>query len=268
MPEINLHRLRYHYCEVGSGEPTALMLHGFTGSGENWLPITQSLGNRIILPDLMGHGLTELPSGAARYTMEHASQDIAALIKARSPGMPVVLVGYSMGGRLALHVALTHPNLVRRLILESTSPGLATAAEREARIKSDEALAGRIEREGIAPFVNYWEALPLFASQRRLPETAQQMLHAQRLRNNPSGLAKSLRGMGTGAQPSLWDRLGELAMPVTLLAGAEDAKFVQINRAMSAQIPHARLHVIAEAGHTIHLEQPEVYVPLLKQTLE
>ncbi len=268
MPTIQLRQLQYQYHEVGKGAPTVVMLHGFTGSGDNWLPIAQHVNTRAVMPDLLGHGFTASPSDAAHYAMEHASQDIAALIEAISPHTPVVLVGYSMGGRLALHIALTYPKLVRHLILESASPGLATAAEREARVKSDEALAAQIERDGIESFVSYWQALPLFASQRRLPESARQALHAQRLRNNPIGLANSLRGMGTGAQPSLWDRLGELAMPVTLLAGELDTKFVHINREMAAHIPQAELHVIAGAGHIIHLEQPGGYLHLLKQTFE
>jgi len=268
MPTIQLRQLQYQYREVGKGAPTVVMLHGFTGSSENWLPIAQHLNTRVILPDLMGHGQTQSPRDAVRYAMQHASQDITALIGAISPHTPVVLVGYSMGGRLALHIALTYPKLVRHLILESTSPGLATAAEREARVKSDEALAAQIERDGIESFVSYWQALPLFASQRRLPESARQAVHAQRLRNNPIGLTNSLRGMGTGAQPSLWDRLGELTMPVTLLAGELDTKFVHINQEMAARIPQATLHVVADAGHTIHLEQPEVYLRLLKRMLD
>ncbi|MCL4834580.1 MAG: alpha/beta fold hydrolase, partial [Caldilineaceae bacterium] len=162
-------------------------------------------------------------------------------------------------GRLALYFALHYPEKVTSLILESASPGLATPEERAARTASDNALAMRIEREGIPAFVAFWEALPLWRSQARLPASVQQWLHEQRLGNSPTGLAHSLRGMGSGVQPSLWERLGELDMPVLLLAGEEDEKFVAINRQMAQRIPHARLEIVPRAGHTLHLEQPAVF---------
>jgi 2-succinyl-6-hydroxy-2,4-cyclohexadiene-1-carboxylate synthase len=131
---------------------------------------------------------------------------------------------------------------------------LRAAAERLARVEQDEALAQRIERNGIAAFTEYWTNLPLFSTQ---PPDVRAWLHVQRLQNNPTGLANSLRGMGTGAQPSLWERLGELGVPTLLLAGALDDKFAAINREMHERISHSTLMVIPDAGHTTHLEQPE-----------
>lgn len=235
-----------------------LLLHGFTGSGANWAEHSaqfQSAGLRVLTPDLPGHG-ANLPAASDDYTMEAATIQLAQFLERESTG-PVHLLGYSMGGRLALCFALHYPQKVRSLILESASPGLATAAERTARKVSDEALAGRIEREGILAFVAFWESLPLWKSQEKLPVEARQWLHEKRLQNDPRGLAESLRRMGTGAQPSLWERLGELAMPVLLLTGAEDEKFVAVNRQMALAIPHARLVLVPGAGHTVHLEQSE-----------
>lgn len=236
---------------------TVLLLHGFTGSGSDWDGLAHDLravGYRILAPDLPGHG-ANLPPAPDDYTINAAGAQLANLI-ARTGDGPVHLLGYSMGGRLALHFALHHPEMVRSLLLESASPGLAGPEERAARVASDNALADRIEREGIPAFVAFWESLPLWKSQERLSDEARLWLHEKRLRNDAAGLAESLRGMGTGTQPSLWDRLGELAMPVLLLAGAEDEKFIAIARQMAEHIPQARLEIVGQAGHTIHLEQP------------
>lgn len=234
-----------------------LLLHGFTGSRESWAVQTaqfQAAGLRVLAPDLPGHG-ANLPADPADYTIEAATAQLTALLEREQIG-PVHLLGYSMGGRLALYFALHYPERITSLILESTSPGLAMPEERTARQASDDVLAERIEQEGIPAFVAFWESLPLWKSQERLPVAVRQWLHEQRLRNNPTGLAHSLRQMGTGVQPSLWERLGELTMPVLLLAGVEDTKFVAIARQMAQRIPSARLEVVVDAGHTIHLEQP------------
>lgn len=247
---------------------TLLLLHGFTGSGAQWAEQAARLraaGLRVFCPDLPGHG-KNLPASLHDYTIEGAAAQLADLLEQEEYG-PVHLLGYSMGGRLALYFALHYPDGVRSLILESASPGLATAQERAARQTSDDALAERIERDGIPAFVAYWESLPLWKSQERLPRAARQWLHEQRLRNDASGLARSLRQMGTGVQPSLWGRLGELAMPVLLLAGAEDAKFVEIARQMAARIPQAQLAIIPDAGHTIHLEQPAAFHTTIRNFL-
>lgn len=235
-----------------------VLLHGFTGSGANWAEHSaqfQAAGLRVLTPDLPGHG-ANLPAASDDYTMEAAAAQLVGLLEREKTG-PVHLLGYSMGGRLALYFALKYPNKVRSLILESASPGLANETERAARSASDDSLAARIEREGIPAFVAFWESLPLWKSQEKLPAEVHLWLHEKRLQNDPRGLAESLRRMGTGVQPSLWERLGELAMPVLLLAGAEDEKFVAINRQMATAIPHAQLRIVPGAGHTVHLEQPD-----------
>ena len=235
-----------------------VLLHGFTGSASNWAEHSvwfQSAGLRVLTPDLPGHG-ANLSANSDDYTIEAAAAQIAGLLERRKTG-PVHLLGYSMGGRLALYFALHYPAKVRSLILESASPGLSSAAERAARKASDDALAARIEREGIVAFVAFWESLSLWKSQENLPAAARLSLHEKRLQNDPNGLAESLRQMGTGVQPSLWEQLGELAMPVLLLAGAEDEKFVAIARQMVGAIPRAWPLIVPGAGHTIHLEQPK-----------
>jgi 2-succinyl-6-hydroxy-2,4-cyclohexadiene-1-carboxylate synthase len=158
-----------------------------------------------------------------------------------------------MGGRLALYTAFIYPARVKRLILESASPGLKTSVEREARVASDNALADRIEMEGIEAFADTWTNLPLFATQ---SSEVRQRLHDQRLHNNPLGLANSLRHMGTGVQPPLWNALPLIGITTLLLCGALDPKFSAINAEMHTLIPRSTLITVSDAGHTIHAEQP------------
>lgn len=254
---------RYHYIEAGAGQPL-LLLHGFTGCTENWREVMTSLQTRrrVIAIDLPGHGQTEAPNDVAQYAMPFVARQISAF-NAEVIGEPTIVLGYSMGGRLALFLALHHHDQVNSLILESASPGLATETERQSRIASDEALAQRIERDGIEKFIDEWEQLPLFASQMQLPLEARMRLRELRLKNKPAGLALSLRGMGTGAQSSLWDRLGEWTKPALLISGERDAKFVEINRAMAQRMTSATHHIVANAGHAVHFEHPERYADLI-----
>lgn len=255
--EIN--GLALHTMLVGAGRPL-LLLHGFTGSAATWAGLAAQLApqRQCIALDLIGHGKSGAPADPARYTMEHAVQDIAGLLDVLGISR-VDLLGYSLGGRLALQFAVAAPGRVRALILESASPGLASPAERAARIAADDALAEVIERDGIEAFVAHWEALPLWASQAELPAELRARQRTQRLANRPQGLANSLRGMGTGRQRALWDMLPTLTIPTLLLAGALDAKFSAIAQQMAATLPRADLAIIAAAGHAIHLEQPEIF---------
>jgi len=173
------------------------------------------------------------------------------------------VVGYSMGGRIALHLALHASGRVRRLVLESASPGLEGAEERARRRADDEALARRIEDDGIEAFVRRWEELPLFASQKRLSAEARAAHRARRLANDPLGLAEALRGLGTGTLPSLWGRLSEVGIPTLLVVGALDEKFVRIAGEMERALPRARRVVVPDAGHTVHLERPDAWLEVV-----
>jgi len=177
-------------------------------------------------------------------------------------GGPAIYVGYSMGGRLSLHLAVAQPDLVRRLALVSTTAGIEDPADRDARRQSDADLAASIEREGVDAFLDRWLALPLFAT---LPRDAASL--DDRRRNTAAGLASSLRLAGAGAQASLWDRLGELPMPVLVVAGERDAKYAAIGLRMAELIPHATFAAIAGAGHAAHLEAPDVFAGVLEAWL-
>lgn len=235
---------------------TIVLLHGFTQTGRSWEPAIAALGERYraLAPDLRGHG-----AAADARPVEFAAvrADVLALAPER-----FVLGGYSMGGRIALNLAL-QPGAcgrVERLVLIGASPGLADPVERAARRAADESLAERIEAEGIEAFADRWAALPLFADQSpTVAAAADTMRRAQ----EPAGLAAALRGLGTGAMEPLWERLPELAIPVTLIVGERDAKFRTIAERMAAALPDANLHVVPRAGHAVQLEAPETVAALL-----
>ena len=177
------------------------------------------------------------------------------------------LLGYSMGGRTALFTAVNYPDKIDRLILESASPGLKTAEEREARRAADNALAGRIERDGIESFVDFWASISLWESQETLPAPAKENLRQLRLSNTPAGLSNSLRGMGTGQQPSLWPKLKDLTVPTFLLTGELDKKFCAIGAEINLELPDSHHYIVPNAGHTIHLEQPNLWLELVSNFL-
>jgi 2-succinyl-6-hydroxy-2,4-cyclohexadiene-1-carboxylate synthase len=232
------------------------LLHGFTGRNAMWAPFLPMLRRHMstIQVDLLGHGRSDSPTDPARHAVERQAADLAAILRRLDAG-PVAVLGYSFGARVALALALAESSLVTRLVLESPSAGISDPDEREARRAADHALAGEIERDGIPAFVARWESLPLFASHAALPPAVRARLHAQRLRNNPAGLAASLRGAGQGAMAPMHDRLRGIRVPTLVVAGADDparprAEFV------AEHIPGAALATIACAGHTPHLESP------------
>ena len=252
--------------ETSNRAQTLVLLHGFTGSAASWgqhLDTLAEYGLHIIAIDLPGHGRSDVPEDPARYSIERHQNDILAVLQAMEVHEgQAILLGYSMGGRIALYTAFS--GFFRALILESASSGIENIEEREERRRSDEALATSIEHEGVPAFVERWERLPLFASQQTLPSDIKEALHAQRLQNKATGLALSLRGAGTGVQPSLYAQLPTLHIPVLLIAGELDIKFTKIAQRMAQLLPQAQLHIVPTAGHTVHLEQPQVFTTLVK----
>lgn len=252
--------VQYHVEKSGAGKPI-VMLHGFTGSSQNWKLHQESLSQQftVITIDLLGHGKTESPTDAARYQMDKVAEDVITIIQ-NLISEPVDLLGYSMGGRLALYIAINYPFLIKKLILESASPGLKTEDERQARVQSDNKLADFIEQDGIENFVQYWTNIPLFESQKQLAHEIQDQLRQQRLQSSPLGLANSLRGMGTGIQPSLWEKIPDLEnISVLIIVGELDKKFVAIAEQMEIQFPMSEKVIVPHVGHTTHLEQPNVF---------
>lgn len=239
--------------------PTVVLLHGFTQTGASWEQVAAALGEsyRPLAPDIRGHGAA---SALIPVTLEAVVDDVARLAPA-----PFVLVGYSMGGRIALHAALTlRSGRVRRLVLIGASPGIADPGERAARRASDERLASEVEGLTIASFAERWAGeTAVLAGQR--PEV-RAAAHADRLQNTPTGLARALRGLGTGALPSLWERLGEIKVPVTLIVGERDSKFRGIGGEMAALLGGVvEVIVVPGAGHAVHLEAPDAVATAIKR---
>lgn len=230
------------------GVPVALV-HGFTqnaaclrGFAEHVITALASGGStaRATLIDAPGHGA----SGHDRADLIDAGR---LLVEAGGRGH---YVGYSMGGRMLLHAALLFPDQFDSLTLIGATAGIDSVVERAERAVADDALAERLESEGLASFLDFWLGLPLFAT---LPEGA--ACRAERLANRPAGLAASLRNCGTGNQYPLWDRLAEISIPVQVMAGTADAKFTAIGRRMVAALPDARFDPV-EGGHAVHSEHP------------
>lgn len=241
---------------AGAGEPLVL-LHGFTGSARSWGEFAQVLARQftVVAVDLPGHGKTDDPLALDHYEMAAAVDDIVAAVAKLGLDRGHWL-GYSMGGRTALHVAAAHPESVRSLTTIGASAGLDCIEDRVARRSADELLARRIERDGVEAFVDYWESIPLFATQTLLPAALRQRIREGRLGNSVVGLANSLRGMGAGAQEPLHGRLNALETPSLVVAGELDQKYVELGQQLAAAMPSARFAAAPGAGHAAHLECP------------
>jgi len=253
--------------EEGTGVPV-LMLHGFTGSAESMNVAADALAGRaaLIRPDLVGHGGSIAPDEPDAHSMEACVADLDALLDAR--GLPSAhVVGYSMGARVALALAVWRSARVRSLVLIGGRAGIEDSRERVERRRADEVLADRIEARGLGWFVDHWMGLPLFASQARLGRRALERARAARLRQRPAGLAASLRGMGVGAQPPLFDSLHRVDVPTLLVVGDEDAKFAALAEDLAGRLPHARVARIPCAGHAAHLENPAAFGAELRHFL-
>lgn len=250
----------YWYEIIGEGIPVVL-LHGFTGSSATWNSLIdyQPQGLQFIVIDLPGHGRTK---GNIIKTMESCCRDLYQLL--RNLNLPkFFLAGYSMGGRTALTYARYFPETIQGLMLESASPGLENDDDREVRRRNDDALAKRIEVEGVEEFVNYWENIALFSTQKSLTQEKQAEIRKERLSHTAEGLALSLRGMGTGSQTSNWEVLTKINSPVLLLAGSLDQKFVMINKKMLSLLPNAELKICEDAGHAVHIEKLKTFNNLI-----
>ncbi|GKW46610.1 2-succinyl-6-hydroxy-2,4-cyclohexadiene-1-carboxylate synthase [Planococcus sp. NCCP-2050] len=264
---VKVNGLDYH-VEIWNDDksPTIVFLHGFTGSAKTWQRIAGSLSDyKVVLVDLLGHGKTAVPEDASRYVMELQVRDLHDLFSELG-FTEFVLAGYSMGGRTALAYAIAHPERLQALILESASPGLKTAAEQVERQQRDSELALTILANGIQSFVDKWENIPLFDSQKKLPFEIRDEIKQERLSQQPQGLANSLIGMGTGSQPSYWNHLKDIHVPVLLITGSMDLKFEAIAGEMKTAFLQVQ-HQIVEAGHAIHVEKPAEFATIVDEYL-
>jgi 2-succinyl-6-hydroxy-2,4-cyclohexadiene-1-carboxylate synthase len=241
--------------KMGAVPTTVVLLHGFAGTRRAWDPVVERLEPERytpLAPDLRGHGSAR---DARPVSFEACAADVLAAAPER-----FVLCGYSMGGRIAQHVALAAPARVERLVLVATTAGIADAAERAARRADDERLAAFADDATIEQFAERWTAQPLFAG---TPPEAARVWREDLERNDPRALAAVLRGIGTGAMAPLWERLPSLTMPAKVLAGAADSKFVALGERLAAALPNGELVVVEGAGHGLPREAPEAVVDAL-----
>ena len=259
MPHVTVDGLDFWADVEGKGPPVVL-LHGFTGSRTTWYDLVALAAKEFttIAIDHIGHGRSASPAEVEPYRMERAVDSLVGVVRQLGHER-AIWVGYSLGGRTALQVTCRHPEAVAALVTEGASAGLATEAERLARIAADEQLAQMAERD-LEAFVDHWASIPLWDSQKQtLSEPQRAALKQQRMAQRAIGLANSLRGMGTGSQAWLGDQLAQIGVPVLLTAGRLDTKYVQAAEEMARAIPDARVRIIEGGGHAAHLEQPEAF---------
>ncbi len=237
------------------GATPLVALHGFTQTGRSWATVERALGETILAPDLPGHGSA---SNERPADLNEAAELVADRAAPLLDGRSAWWIGYSLGGRVLLHLALARPELIAGLVLVSTTAGIDDAAERAGRVAADEALADEILRDGTAPFIERWTSQPLFATL-----TVDDDDRADRLRNSAEGLAASLRSCGTGTQTPLWGRLGELTMPTVVITGGLDTKFTALGHRLASALPNAVHEELTGAGHACHLERPQAFAEAL-----
>jgi len=251
----------FHAATTGREKRNGIfLLHGFLGSGNDWQYYADRLRENFdcIMPDLPGHGTTLSTDMTPRSFEEIAGQ--LAEAASRCHPCPLHLVGYSMGGRLALYLALHYPGIFRSAVIISSSPGLNTAAERDRRMESDSILAESI-RDNYHRFLYNWYNLTLFEPLKQhhlFPEVLQ-----RRYTNNPAALADALEEMSTGRQPSLWEKLRENKLPVNFFVGEKDTKYVEIGRQMVNLCPYSELVIFPGCGHTLHIENRQLFLDRL-----
>lgn len=245
---------------ISSAKDIVVFLHGFTGSVEEWEEIISYINHNFasISIDLIGHGKSDSPIDISLYTADAISKQILDVIN-HFTNQKIIIAGYSMGGRAALTFAVKHPEKVKAMILESTSPGIKDEAERKQRVISDNQLAQFILTNPIDIFIDKWMNLEIFETQKKLPASKLKEIRERKLLNNKTGLANSLKGFGTGVMPHLYDQLKGINIPTLLITGELDKKFTNLNSAMLKVLPKVVHRVVNDVGHNVHLEKPELF---------
>ena len=244
--------------------PSIVFLHGFLGAGSDWGEIAAPLAEDYfcVCPDLPGHGANITRDFDAQLSIPQLALELRALCAALSLSAPIV-VGYSLGGRVALAAAVRHPEIMQALMLESTSAGLDTEAERQARAATDDARAAVLLADGIAAFMRTWYAAPLFESLQMRPQLLAK-LQAARMCNDARWMSKVVSELSPGRAASVWAELPSVRLRTLLLAGALDVRYTESAQRMCAAMPNAICTVVADAGHNVHLEQPTAYIQALR----
>jgi 2-succinyl-6-hydroxy-2,4-cyclohexadiene-1-carboxylate synthase len=264
---IEVEGYRFHYTAIGdSSQPPLLFLHGFLGDWTDFGIAISSLSQVFycIAIDLPGHGKTEVLGNDDSYLMASTAQGLIQFHQ-HLIQQPCGLIGYSMGGRLGLYLTLYFPQYFTKVILESASPGLKTETEKAVRRQYEDQVIQDLTQSSFAQFLEQWYRQPLFSTLRKHPEFS--AMFARRLHNNPFELAKSVQFLGTGHQPSLWKRLSDNQLPLLLLVGELDDKFVAINQEIAQRSPTTELAIVQGCGHTIHIENVATFCSLVSHFL-
>jgi 2-succinyl-6-hydroxy-2,4-cyclohexadiene-1-carboxylate synthase len=264
----------FHYVQAGNvTDPPVLFLHGFLGSSHDWSDIITDIAQQhwSIAVDLPGHGKTVVNGSENNYRIENCADGLIHLLGTLGIQRCSV-IGYSMGGRLALYLAVKFPDRFTRVVLESASPGLKTQKERKERREQDGRLAERLEKDSWEDFLKQWYDQPLFTTLKRDKKRfavllASRMDNEKRAPDWKSGLATSLRMMGVGTQPSLWDELHKIEARLCLIVGEKDGKFKRIAAEMVSRCPGTSIGIIENAGHNTHWENPGEFVRQVKHFL-
>ena len=262
---LNFTNYHFHYTLTGNKNlPIILLLHGFTGDSQDFSSVISLLSKKYccLAVDLPGHGQTRVSGDETCYNISNTAQALIHLLDDLQIDK-CLLLGYSMGGRLALYMTLHFPERFEKVVLESASPGLKSEKDRSHRRQADSQTAQNLENSNIKDFILNWYDRPLFKSLKNSPNFDQ--LVESRLANNPLELAKSLRHMGTGNQPSVWEKLAQNQIPLLLLAGEDDRKFQDINAEIASLCPAATFKIIPKAGHNIHFENLDNFVAVVRQ---
>lgn len=266
MSEIIINQNKYHYeaSITNPDEPVFVFLHGFLGSKKDFYKLLNDFPKQYLVLDLLGFGENRTsnvkPEAFDQLNQIRELNQIFVHFKLRQ----INLVGYSMGGRIAIAYALHYPDKLQNLVLESTTAGICDVEQRKTRQRHDQQLAKKMLNNGMESFVDQWEKLPLFASQKNQDPDKFFFMHQQRVQQNPRNAANSLIKMGTGQQPNYWGQLDQLQnLAVLIVVGSEDAKFVDIGKRMQQRISHSQLKVITGVGHNIHFERPDIFKNLL-----
>lgn len=260
---------RFRYKISGNRDnPPLLFLHGFLGGKEDWNESLTALEDTYLCVsvDLPGHGSTLVNGIDKYYSMPHVAWGVTNFLN-QLQIKKCHLAGYSMGGRLALYLAVKYPEHCNKIIIESSSPGLKTKAECRVRRQRDRALAQKLETENFEKFLKEWYAQPLFTTLKKDPVKFRK-LFKRRLKNDPLLLARSLKLMGVGVQPSLWDDISAISSPLLFIAGDLDSKFKELALEMGNLCPQAKVCIIKNCGHNVHFEKPQEYFDTVRQFLK
>ncbi len=237
-------------------DSTGIVLHGFLGNHKSMEELTSYLDSSFILPDLIGHGRSPCPMELKQYTLKAMINQIHEIADS-SLQEPFDLIGYSMGARLALSYALARQTSVRSLILIGGNPGIQDDFARHQRALDDIQKVAMLEDRGLLEFVNAWETQRIFSTQWQLSSDKMLAQRRARLSTQPMGIISHLRASGAGVMRPLWGRLHEIKIPVLLVVGSEDEKYINIGERMQSRIPTSTLEIICGAGHAVHFERPK-----------